>query len=193
MEALVVIAIIGISAAIAAPALMQAMADRRAGEAMHALVRLGARARSEAMATGRAHVLVYSNASGGSPANGSVQLWRGRANLCATNNWGTIVTGTCAGNPSCLELLDMGQYNHGTHQVRLRLDGTAGATLCFQPDGELLVSNVVGGVGAPFVPTAPDGSLEAVRFTITRLVDGSPEGVQRAVVFPFGGNPRVAL
>src|SRR5690606_31833563 len=76
MEAMVVVAIIGLSAAIAAPAISNAMANRRANEAQHALVRLGARARSEAMAYGRAHVLVYQ-----AGANGSAQLWRGRSNL----------------------------------------------------------------------------------------------------------------
>lgn len=188
MEALVVIAIIGITAALAAPALSEAMADRRAGEAMHALVRIGARARSEAMATGRAHVLDYSDTSFGTPPNGSVRLWRGRANLCIANDWGAIINGACESNVHCLEALDMGAYHHGTHQVRLRMTGAAQAWLCFQPDGELLV----GGPGAPFAPTAPDGSQEAVSFTIDRLVDGASAGVQRRVVFPFGGNPRVA-
>ncbi|MCZ7681211.1 MAG: prepilin-type N-terminal cleavage/methylation domain-containing protein [Sandaracinaceae bacterium] len=193
LEALVVVAIIGITAALAAPALSEAMADRRAGEAMHGLVRIGARARSEAMATGRAHVLVYTDASSGTPANGMVQLWRGRSNLCTANAWGTIISGACSADVDCLEALDMGTYNHGTHQVRLRLPGTGSGTLCFQPDGEVLVSRVVAGTATRFSTTAPDASIEGVTFTINRLVSGSAVGVQRRVVFPFGGSPRVAL
>lgn len=192
LEALVVVAIIGISAAIAAPALTEAMADRRAGEAMHGLVRIGARARSEAMATGRAHVLVYTDASSGTAANGMVQLWRGRVNLCSTNNWGAIISGSCSADVDCVEALDMGTYDYGTHQVRMRLPGAGAATLCFQPDGEVLVSNVVGGTASPFGPNAPDGSPDAVRFTVDRLANGTIVGVQRVVVFPFGGTPRVA-
>lgn len=187
------VAIIGISAAIAAPALSEAMADRRANEATHGLVRIGARARSEAMATGRAHVLVYSDASGGTTANGSVQLWRGRSNLCTANLWGDIITGACNTSVDCIDSLDMGVYNHGTHQVRMRLPSAGNATLCFQPDGEVLVSTAAGGVATRFSPNAPDGSLDAVRFTFQRLVSGTPAGVQREVVFPFGGTPRISL
>ncbi len=187
MEAMIVVAIIAISAALAAPAIGEAMADRRANEATHALVRIGARARAEAMAYGRAHVLVYTDASSGTPAsNGSVQLWRGTVNLCNANNWTTIITGTCDSSPSCIQGLDMGTYNHGSHQVRMRLPGASGAFLCFQPDGEMLVSTG----GGSFAPTAPAGT-EAVRFTIDRLLDGGTEGVQRVVVFPFGGSPRI--
>lgn len=187
MEAMVVVAIIGITAALAAPALSIAMADRRAGEASHSLVRIGARARSEAMAYGRAHLLVYGTGSG---PNGSVQLWRGVSNLCSANNWGAIVTGACGsgGSPNCVDVLDMAAYDHGTHQVRMQLQGApGGAFLCFQPDGELLVS--VG--GGNFSPTAPAGA-DAVRFRIDRLVNGGVEGVSRTVVFPFGGTPRIA-
>lgn len=187
LEAMIVVAVIGISAALAAPALSDAMADRRASEASLSLVRLGARARTEAMAFGRAHVLVYSDASGGSTANGSVQLWRGRSNLCTANDWAAIMDGSCASDPECIEVLDMGRYNHGTHQVRMRLPGSAGAVLCFQPDGELLVSNG----GGAFAATAPSGT-DGVSFTFDRLVGTTVAGVQRVVVFPFGGTPRLA-
>ena len=59
MEALVVVAIIAITAALAAPAMSRAYADRRANEATHGLVRLTARARSTALTYGRAVVLSY--------------------------------------------------------------------------------------------------------------------------------------
>lgn len=181
-----VVAIIGITAAIAAPALTEAMADRRAGEAMHGLVRIGARARSEAMATGRAHILVYTAA-----AFGSVQLWRGRSNACFQNQWATFVTGACATDVDCLEAHAMSRYDHGTHQVRMNLQGAGAAVLCFQPDGEMLISN--SGLAGPYAPTPLVAGSEGVLFTIVRLVNGSPDGVQRQVVFPFGGTPRVAL
>jgi type II secretory pathway pseudopilin PulG len=187
MEAMVVVAVIAISAALAAPAISEAMADRRATEAAHGLVRIGARARAEAMAYGRAHVLVYTDASSGSPAtNGRVQLWRGTVNLCGANDWTTIIGTSCAGNPNCVDELDMGTYNHGSHQVQLRLPGAGAAYLCFQPDGELLVSTG----GGAFSPTPPAGA-DAVRFTINRFLNGGVDGVQRVVVFPFGGTPRI--
>lgn len=188
MEAMIVVAVIAITAALAAPAISEAMADRRATEATHALVRIGARAHAEAMAYGRAHVLVYSTQSSGG-TNGRVRLWRGTVNLCGANDWTSIITSSCAGNPSCVDQLDMGTYDHGSHQVRLRLPGaTDSAFLCFQPDGEVLVSTG----GGTFTPTPPAGSgSDAIRFTIDRLLNGGTEGVQRVVVFPIGGTPRI--
>ena len=190
MEALVVVAIIGISAALAAPALSDAMANRRTSEASHALVRVGARARSEAMAYGRAHVLVFSQTSTGSPAtNGSVQLWRGRSNLCNANAWPTIMAGACSTSASCLETLDMGRYNHGTNQVRMTLAGATGAWLCFQPDGEVLIAS---GAGERFMPSMGGVTGDGATFTLQRLVNGADDGSTRQVVFPFGGTPRIA-
>ena len=116
MEALAVVAIIGLSAAIAAPAVSNAMANRRANEAQHALVRLGARARSEAMAYGRAHVLVYQP-----DENGRVELWRGRANLCNANAWATIMAGDCASSPSCVDAIRMATYRMGSNEVRMTM------------------------------------------------------------------------
>lgn len=184
MEALIVVAIIGISAAIAAPALSLAMADRRASEATHSLVRLGARARSEAMAYGRAHLLVYSQTSGGSSAdNGSVELWRGQSNLCNGNPWPAVMA-----DPNArVETLDMGNYDYGTHQVRMRVANPAAAVLCFEPNGDVLFSSVVGAFRSPAFGIDPDG----VRFTFDRLMGGSVDGVQRVVVFPFGATPRI--
>lgn len=192
MEAMVVVAIIGISAALAAPAIGEAVSERRTNEATHAVVRIGARARAEAMAYGRAHVLVYTDASAGTPAsNGKLQLWRGMSNLCSANNWGSIITGSCGagGDANCRDVLDMGaSYNYGSNQVRLRMPNAAQAYICFQPDGEMYVSTG----GGTFTPTSPDGRSGGVRFTIDRLRSGGAEGVQRVVIFPFGGEPRIA-
>lgn len=190
MEALVVVAIIGVTAALAAPALSDSMANRRTTEATHALVRVGARARSEAMAYGRAHVLVFSQTSTGSPAtNGSVQLWRGRSNLCNANPWEAITAGACSTSASCLETLDMGSYNHGTNQVRLRMTGATAAWLCFQPDGEVLISS---GATDRFMPSMTGVTGDGATFTLQRLVNGADDGSTRQVVFPFGGTPRIA-
>lgn len=184
LEALVVIAIIGIGAALAAPALSIAMADRRASEATHRLVRIGARARSEAMAYGRAHLLRYAQGEG----DGVVDVWRGVSNLCVMNNWSAIAAGECKDSLRCLEALDMRSYDQGTHRVRMRAPEGVTA-LCFQPDGEVLVSNDGGATFTPPAPGAP--TADGVTFTFDRLENGAPAGVQRAVVFPFGATPRI--
>lgn len=187
MEALVVVAIIAISAAVAAPAIGNAMADRRANEAAQKLVRIAARGQSEAQAYGRAHLLRYVNfSSGPSAAEGSVQLWRGISNLCTTNNWATIISGTCATDPECIDEIDMGDYSMGPHTARLRLPGAGRADICFQPDGETLIASN----GGVFGTVAPSGS-EGVQFTIQPRASGANRGVQRLVVFPFGGVPEL--
>lgn len=188
LEMLTVVAIIGISAAVAAPALMESMADRRASEASHSLVRIGARARTEALAFGRAHVLVYSDASTGpGGAFGSVTLWRGRLDRCFANDWTTIIVGACAGNTDCIDSVDFGAYAYPTHRVQLRLPGVTAGAICFQPDGDTYFANSPVGIWGS---TAPAGT-EGVRFTIDRLTGGAISGVQRAVVFPFGGTARL--
>lgn len=182
------VSIIGISAALAAPTMMRAMAQRRASEASHSVVRIGARARSEALAYGRAHVLVFSEASGSGSSLGSLTLWRGRIDRCSANDWGTIITGACSASPDCIDSVDFGIYDYPTHKVRLRLPGGTAGALCFQPDGD---SYFAGAVGAVWRITPPAG-IEGVRFILERMENGVVVGVQRAVVFPFGGSPRIA-
>lgn len=183
-----VVGIVAISATIAAPALSEAMAVRRAGEATHSLVRLGARGRAEAMAFGRAHLMVYSDTSSGSPGTlGSAALWRGLVDRCSANDWATIVTGACSGNVNCIDQVDMGRYAYPYHQVQMRLNGagTAG-TVCFQPDGEMLYAPPAGN----FVAAPPVGA-DSIRFDFQRLSGGAATGVTRSVVFPFGAGPRL--
>ena len=185
LETMIVVAIIGISAAIAAPAIGEAMANRRAGQAAHSLIRLGARARSEAIGYGRAHVLIFSDTAGG--GNGAAEVWRGRVNRCAFNDWAALTAGACNASDDCIEVVDMGAYAYPTNQVEMRLLGANAATLCFQPDGEMLVS--IG--GGNFTSTAPVGGPDAPTFTFQRMQGGSPVGVIRRVVFPFGASPRM--
>lgn len=187
LEAMVVVAIIAISAALAAPALSEAMAVRRASEASHSLVRIAARGRSEAIAYGRAHLLLWDGAS-----PGGFELWRGRTNLCTANDWGTIVTGTCEANPDCTDQLQMRRYDQGTHTVVVTQPAGA-LSLCFQPDGE--VRFLGGGAPAPnalWTAVAPvGGATEGLVFEIDRRENGASAGVIRRVVIPYGGSPRI--
>ena len=186
MEAMVVVAVIAISAAIAAPAMSRAMADRRAGEGNHSIVRIVARAQSESIAYGRAHLLRYSDASDGG-SNGRLELWRGNLDRCSAVDWATTVSGACASTQSCVDLVDMDVYEFAHHSVEMRMPGATGGDLCFEPDGDTFYRNGTTGV---FGLTPPAG-IDGIRFTITRLEGGTAAGVQRAVVVPFGGPARV--
>lgn len=178
------VAVIAISAALAAPAISRTMADRRAVEATQGLIRIGARARGEAMAYGVAFLLRYARASTGGN-NGRVELWRGNVDRCSANDWSTLA-GTCAGNPRCVSSHDMGTYVYPSHSVRMRLTGADAADLCFEPHGDMFVST-----GGAFATVPPSGA-DAVLFTFDRLEGTRVAGVQRRVVFPFGAGPRMA-
>lgn len=187
MEMLVVVAIIAITAAIAAPAIGSQMAERRVNEAAYGLVRQGARARSEAMAYGRAHLLRYSQSSFGvGGANGSVQLWRGRLSGCSTNDWPSIINGPCESDRDCVDDLNMGNYSFSSQHTEMRVPGATSVDLCFQPDGDMLAS-IDGGA---FAAVPPSGS-DAISFRLRRISNGTPAGVERWVAFPFGGAPRL--
>ena len=187
LEAMVMVAIVGISAALAAPAMMNAIANRRAGEGVHAVVRIGARARSEAIGYGRAHVLTFSDSSTGAGDMGTLELWRGTFDRCSANNWASIITSTCAGNRDCVDSLDMGTYTHPTNSAELRLmPAGTGGSLCFQPNGDVYFA-AAGGLWS----TTPPAGSDAMEFRVRRINHGSPAGVDRFVVFPFGGTPRI--
>lgn len=182
MEMMVVVAIIGISAALAAPALSEAMANRRANEATQTLVRVGARARSEAMLYGRAHLMMFSLAD-----RGTVTTWRGRVDLCSANAWDTIVTGgACETLPDCLDTAPMSAFGTATNVVEMTMDTPA--ALCFQPNGEMFRSSAGLGRAMGWSTLGINGG---VRFTFQRKQSGVSVGVPRIVVFPLGGTPRV--
>jgi len=187
LEMMVVVSIVGITAALAAPAMMSSIANRRAGEATHSVVRIGARARSLSIGFGRAHVLRFTEASAAPGGNfGTLELWRGRFDRCSANTWPTIITGACSASADCVESLDMGYYAHTSNQVRLTLDGATAGSICFQPNGDMFFSGAGGLWG-----TTPPAGTDAITFQVERLSGGSTAGVNRFVVFPFGGTPRI--
>lgn len=190
LELMVVVAFIAIATALAAPAMMSSIANRRATEATHAVVRIGARARSEAIAYGRAHVLTFTDSSSGAGGNyGTLELWRGRTDRCSSNDWPTLISGTCSTNDDCIDSLDMGTYAHPTNRVKLELDGSpSGGSLCFQPNGDMYYANP-GGLWTSNPPAG--GGTDAVQFRVQRISDGSPTGTDRFIVFPFAGSPRI--
>jgi len=187
MEMLIVVALISITAALAAPALMNAMANRRANEAQHSVVRIGAHGRSAAVAYGRAHTLTFVESSSGTGGDyGTLELWRGISDRCAENDWGTIITASCDTDRSCVESLDMGAYAFPTHRVQLRLMGATAGSICFEPNGEQYFAS-----GGGLWSTTPPAGQDAVQFRVRRESRGTTTGTDRFVIFPFGATPRI--
>ena len=197
LELMVVVAIIGIAAALAAPAISTAMAERRAAEGALDVVRLGRRARAETMAFGRAHLLRFEQ-SGSIGSEGSLRMFRGRTPSCRTSNWtsavGTIppiITGFCPASSMCVDLVDMSDthYQTGTHTVELSAPGAGDSDLCYEPSGAMMFRSA----GAAWLDSNAANAAIAggFRLRVQRKVSGVVEGNDRWIVFPWGGTPRI--
>lgn len=178
---MIVVAIIGITAALAAPAMIRAAAISRADRANHDVLRIARHARSQAMAFGRAYLL-HVDTSGA----GRVELWQGTTSACRLENWANIrVAGNCAppGAPdgNCLDYVDSASYTTTLHSVSI---SSGGVDLCFQPNGDLLTIGSSGG-GAFALPV--NGF---VQITTQRLESGAPVDPPRGAIIPIGAAPR---
>ncbi len=184
LELMIVVAIIGIVTALAAPAITRAMAISRADRANHDIVRLMRFARSQSIAYGRAYLIRMSTTG-----QGRAELWEGITSACRLDNWATITAaGTCsspaAPSGNCVDYVDSVQYDAGYHSVRFTSVG--GLDICFQPNGEALTRGT--GSANPFV--VPANGI--VQITTLRLELGADAmDPVRAAIMPIGGAPRV--
>lgn len=181
LELMIVVAIIGITAALAAPAMVRGMAISRADRANHDVLRIVRYARSQAMAYGRTYLL-HDDTTG----TGRLELWQGTTSACRLDNWTVLRSmGNCAspGTPSgnCVDYVDTAMYAGGVHTVSV---DTGGVDLCFQPNGDMLTRG--SGSGAPF--TVPAAGF--VQITTLRLESGVSVDPPRGAIVPVGGAPR---
>lgn len=122
IELMITVSIIAVMAAMALPGIITAMADGRASDATMDVIRIGRRARSEATASGVAHVLVYnqyepaSGLGGAGHTVGRLRLYRGtipagvnlNLNLgtCNPDRWPANFTGMTP-----LDRVNLSNYN----------------------------------------------------------------------------------
>ena len=181
---MVVVVIIGITAALAGPAVARSVAISRADRANHDMIRLVRFARSQAIAYGRAYLSRFVTTG-----NGRAELWEGTTSACRLENWTNITaTGGCssatagAGPTNCSDFVDSADYDYGYHHVTFA--SVRGVDLCFQSSGDALTrpSGGAGAFGAPL-----NG---VVTITTTRFEGGVTPDPQRGVVIPAGGAPR---
>jgi prepilin-type N-terminal cleavage/methylation domain-containing protein len=195
MEMMTVVIIIGIAAAIAAPAVHSARIEAKTNRAALELVRLAHNARAESMMYGRAHLVRFTSA-----ARGTFTTYRGSSTNCNTNTWGTML-GTACGAPlsSCIDLPQLAPSGPGDAQWDVG-DSTIDATsdrgwgtvdICYEPTGRMQWRV---NPAAPFTDLNSDGvtSLNGgFRFVFQRRDSGAAEGVPRVVVVPLGGEARL--
>ncbi|MBC7170926.1 MAG: hypothetical protein H5U40_00775 [Polyangiaceae bacterium] len=175
---MVVIAIVMVVAAAAAPAIGAAFRERKTSTAALDVVRAFRNARSAAAGYGRAYMVRYVQTN--DHDRGDLQVFRGMTNRCN----GGVFSGT--------HVQGMG-YSALTHAtdfpIELRLVPTEQATLelCYEPTGQTYWRTT-----APRFSTESFNGASAFRFSVTRRVGGAVEGVVRYVVVPLGGDARIS-
>jgi prepilin-type N-terminal cleavage/methylation domain-containing protein len=183
IELMVVLVVILVAVGLAAPAISNAMHERRAAEATLDVVRLARHARSAAAAYGRAHLVTF--VAGGS---GVVQVWRGVSNRCNGNVWSnqtfqTVMGGDCHSSDYCIDQMNMDERYKGAKPITLAPVGPA-FDICYEPTG--MVRWRDGGSNAAFLEVNSPAIGGGARYQITPL-----GGVVRTVVLPLGGDARV--
>lgn len=189
LEMLIVVAIVGITAALAAPAIAGAMMERRNNEAALELVRIVRRARSSAVASGRAHVLRFDAPT----AAGRYRVYEGTSSGCNSggNDWATRIGSSCDPTSGCVDYMDLSQtrWDLGSNEIRSSMEDVGGfLDLCFERRGTMLWRTSAGDRFSAFNTGAVDGGFVAV---FTRYEGGTATGVQRRTVIPFGGDARL--
>ncbi len=193
-ELLIVVSLIAGSAALVAPAIGAAMSERRASQAQFDVLRVARRARSEALALGRAHLLRFTTTS--SPGDhGWLRLYRGSSSSCAGTNWGLVTAETGCVAPDCIDDVNLGDSDYrvsATHFVHMRgSPDNALIDFCYTSSGAMW--HRVSAAAAFSDQNNTNGVAGGYLFSIQSKRGSSFQGVQRWVVFPLGGAPRTRL
>lgn len=214
IELMVVATIIGISVIAFTPSFIFATADRRVASAASEVVRIGRRARAEAIGTQRAH-LVWIRPGAGLETTGIVQLIRGTNPHCDLQNWQTLAA-ICPVNGidprACLENINLNDTHwfHEPFQIRLRsvpqdsenalvarLEGGTeanGFALCYQPSGatQWAVTTTLTDPMAFSDRNTAEAAGGAFMFVVGLFNkrNDAVEGTPRVLSYPLGTTPR---
>ncbi|MFT5355489.1 MAG: prepilin-type N-terminal cleavage/methylation domain-containing protein [Polyangiales bacterium] len=190
LELMVVVGIIALVAALAAPTIGTARADGHTNEVANDIVRLMRRARAAAAGYGRAHLLVFNPADDG--GDGVFSVYRGINNRCITNNWPALTAIDCEANEMCIDSVEADGQSLGTSRYQMEAtDFPGGVQVCFEPTGITRWRRNVGGI---FLTDNADvgGSLQGgFRFSIQRRNNDGEQGVARRVILPLGSDARI--
>ena len=175
---MVVVTIIAVVAALAAPTIGTALANRRTRELSLELVRVVRLGRSTAAGQGRAYMLRID------PGADRVDLYRGTSSRCnPVAGWTAVVGAGCAGNARCAESIVAPQVGDDTYDIAIAGVETP-VDLCFEPTG---VTRWNTG-GATFAENHPAGGYQV---SVSRMTDGATSGVVKLVALPLGAEARI--
>lgn len=187
MELLIIVAIIGITSALAAPAVHQSIMERKNNAAALDVVRLARRGRAEALSYGRAYVLQFD--AGG---DGQFRLYRGISSDCngLANDWDALMADTaCDGSGMCVDAVEMAdsEWTLGSSDIRVTESADrARVEVCFEPRGTV-EHRTSGTARFSGINTVTGGYI----FDFARYASGTEVGVARSVVVPLGSDARV--
>lgn len=196
---MIVVILLAIIALVAVPGVGLWRADARTREGAYAVLKLLRGARYAAMREGAAYAVRYTAA--GSNGLGTFEAFRGMTNHCRQGDWADAT-----GVHGAVSVLDMARFNPtvgtpratdtGRHVVQA-IWNVAGATnpesnavLCYEPSGRVYTTTIgyASTVIAAFTLTPQ--RLD-IRVTTTGTRDGAAESVERSVLLPSGGQPRM--
>jgi type II secretory pathway pseudopilin PulG len=182
VELMIVVVIVGITAALAAPAVMRTMGISRANRCQYDAARMFRAARTNAIGTGRAHLVHLSPTAG----DVTLSVFIGDSSSCARSTWAGPSGIVSTAQP--VDFIAERNYTQQPHGVLIRYLPTPGFAVpqqvCFEPQGERWQR---AGTGGNFTR----GTATLI-FAIDRLEGGSIAGdPQRQVVMPQFGAARV--
>lgn len=196
IEAMVVVAIIGIMAGAAMPAMTEMVMDSRQYGTAVDLMLLARRARVESMFGGYANAIHYDQAGA---SNDGAAIWlTGFTSSCSrstTVNFGpdpvtgmALPTGWRPLLPQPQGAVVLRGAALGSHRVFGRLESPAGTTrnlltICYHPSGRTWSSIAFNNL--------PGWQNSTAIVFVRRTVDGVTRGVDRQVVFPPSGTARL--
>ena len=144
LELMIVVVIVGISATMVGPGLIRSMAINRTNRFQYDVARVLRRARTDAIGSGRAHLLVMTPVGAGA----TLQLFRGDSSSCARSQWATVMALDAA-----VDRVDTLLYSAAGHSVRIGRAAGTPSQICFEPDGDRFGRDAV---AAGFVETGVD-------------------------------------
>ena len=203
-ELMIVVVIIGVLSALAAPEVTEAMRNRRHQEAAVRTLDVYRTARARALGRGLAELVRYREVG----TSAVVEAWEGNTNGCSSSDW-IAATGSEGNAPTYEDMLltreDFSQADSEWVSSGIRLDrfsvvGGAGDSvastvdLCFTPLGRVFFRTDPAGAFAEAPLGA--GAVSGYQLRITRRDMADPAvfvGTARYVVIPLSGTPRLQL
>jgi len=178
LELMVVVVIVGVVAALAAPQIGSALANRRTNELALEVVRIVRAGRSASVGQGRAYLMQVD------PVAEEITLYRGSTNRCTPRaSWATITAPGCEGNPRCAAYVAAPVVGTSTYDYQVD-GGNQRIDVCFEPSGITRWSSG----GSNFADTHPNGG---VQLNVRRVAGGATAGVVKVVAIPFGADARI--